>query len=202
MKRSSFFTLITISLALTFSLGLTGCKKKPYGVTPIHGSQTGGKNRGGSGMEQESPGLRLPGDTGITESEPAPLLGMSRFDGRSRDFEALKAERVQFDLDSATIKTSEKPKLDKVAAYLKANPGHDLIIEGHCDERGTEGYNLSLGEKRALALREYLIKTAGVGVERSETISYGETKPIEPLHSEAAFSKNRRGEFVVVLPAQ
>lgn len=201
MKRTTVFSTVVLGLVLCF--GLTGCKKNPSKVTHIPGSsRTDGMN-GGKGSPDTSESVNpLAGDQPIIEGEPTPLGDIRRWDGRPRDTEALKTERVQFDLDSATIKKSEKPKLDKVAAYLKSNDGHDLIIEGHCDERGTEGYNLSLGEKRALALREYLINTAKIPAVRVETMSFGETKPIEPLHSEDAFSKNRRGEFVVVLPAK
>ncbi len=170
-------------------------------MTHIPGSRAGVHGTGDPSESTESANI-LPDDKPITESEATPLKGLARWDGRPRDTEALAKERVQFDLDSATIKNSEKPKLDRVAKYLNSNNGNDLIIEGHCDERGTEGYNLSLGEKRALALREYLIDTAKIPADRVETISYGETKPIEPLHSEDSFSKNRRGEFVVVLPAK
>ena len=87
------------------------------------------------------------------------------------------------------------------------NPG-DMIpdpsrfaanMPGHCDERGTEQYNLSLGERRALAVREYLV-TAGIQPDRAFTISYGESRPAVPGHNEAAWSKNRRGVFVLLTP--
>ena len=72
-------------------------------------------------------------------------------------------------------------------------------VEGHCDERGTEEYNRSLGERRALALRELLV-AAGVSADRVHTLSFGKDKPVETGHNEAAWSKNRRGEFILVLP--
>jgi peptidoglycan-associated lipoprotein len=72
-------------------------------------------------------------------------------------------------------------------------------VEGHCDERGTEGYNLSLGERRALAVRTYLVNL-GISADRVYTISFGEARPAVDGHTEAAWSKNRRGEFILLLP--
>jgi peptidoglycan-associated lipoprotein len=103
---------------------------------------------------------------------------------------------VLFDYDSARIRPSEDSKLEAVAAYLKANPGK-LVIEGHCDERGTAEYNRALGERRALAARDALVKL-GVDASRMSTISYGKDRPVDPGHDETAWAKNRRCEFVVV----
>ena len=103
---------------------------------------------------------------------------------------------VLFDYDSARIRPSEVSKLETVAAYVKSNPGK-LVIEGHCDERGTAEYNRALGERRALAAREELVKL-GVDSSRMSTISYGKDRPAEMGHDEAAWAKNRRCEFVVV----
>ena len=74
-------------------------------------------------------------------------------------------------------------------------------IEGHCDERGTEGYNLSLGDKRANSLREYLVNL-GVSPERIHTVSFGEAQPADNGHNESAWAKNRRGEFIFIEPAK
>jgi peptidoglycan-associated lipoprotein len=103
---------------------------------------------------------------------------------------------VLFDYDSARIRPSEEPKLEAVAAYLKANPGK-LVVEGHCDERGTAEYNRALGERRAIAARDELVKL-GTDASRMTTISYGKDRPADPGHDEGAWAKNRRCEFVVV----
>ncbi|MST94271.1 MAG: hypothetical protein EXS33_03180 [Pedosphaera sp.] len=109
-------------------------------------------------------------------------------------------ETAYFEFDRATVKASETSKADAVAAKFKAlSPAHDLLVEGHCDERGTEEYNRALGESRALALRLYLIN-AGVPASRVHTKSFGKDKPAAPGHDEAAWSKNRRGEFILILP--
>ena len=94
---------------------------------------------------------------------------------------------------------SEKANLQSVAAALSADANAKLLIEGNCDERGTEEYNRSLGERRALAAREALAKL-GVDPMRIRTISYGKDKPVDPGHDEAAWAKNRRDDFVLLHP--
>jgi peptidoglycan-associated lipoprotein len=101
---------------------------------------------------------------------------------------------VYFDLDSYDIRPEAKPLLSEAAKIMRQYPQITLRLEGHCDERGTAEYNLALGEKRANAVRDYLV---GLGVERSRlaTVSYGKEKPAAAGHDEEAWSKNRRVEF-------
>ena len=106
---------------------------------------------------------------------------------------------MHFAYDSAVVKKSEKANVQAVADALGRDASTKLLIEGHCDERGTEEYNRSLGERRALALRQALAKI-GVDPSRIRTISYGKDKPVDPGHDESAWSKNRRGEFVLLHP--
>ena len=115
------------------------------------------------------------------------------------DRAALANYTVHFKYDSAAVQKSEKANLEAVASALSADATLKLLIEGHCDERGTEEYNRSLGERRALALREALAKM-GVDPSRVRTISYGKDKPADTGHDEAAWAKNRRGEFVLLHP--
>ena len=113
---------------------------------------------------------------------------------------ALAADTVHFDYDSASVRSSERSKVEAVASFMKgAAPNVALLIEGHCDERGTEEYNRSLGERRALALREALISSGADG-NRITTKSYGKDRKIDLGNSEASHAKNRRGEFVVLTP--
>jgi peptidoglycan-associated lipoprotein len=120
--------------------------------------------------------------------------------GRPQDREKYRAQTVYFDFDRSNVKASEAHKVEEVANRFKQeNAATDLLIEGHCDERGTEGYNQALGERRALAIREMLV-SLGVTADRIHTVSFGKDKPAETGHNEAAWSKNRRGEFILVLP--
>ena len=91
------------------------------------------------------------------------------------------------------------PSYATASSALSANANDKLLIEGNCDERGTEEYNRALGERRALAAREALAKR-GVSPERIRTISYGKDKPTDPGHDDAAWSKNRRADFVLLHP--
>jgi len=109
-------------------------------------------------------------------------------------------ETVYFDYDRSDVKSKDASKIDTVASQFKSlPPGHDLLIEGNCDERGTEGYNQALGERRALGIRDLLIKD-GIDGQHIFTKSLGKDHPAIVGHDEAAWSKNRRGEFILVLP--
>jgi len=111
----------------------------------------------------------------------------------------LAAYTVHFKYDSAVVEDSEQANLTAVSDALKADSTGNLLIAGHCDERGTEEYNRSLGERRALALREALVKI-GVDGGRIRTISYGKDQPVDTGHDETAWAKNRRGQFIWCTP--
>jgi len=103
---------------------------------------------------------------------------------------------VFFDFDKFAIRDDQKAALDANATWLKTNPRARITIEGHCDERGTPEYNLGLGERRAKAVKDYLV-SAGIAADRIVTVSYGEERPFVLGHDEAAWKWNRRGHFVV-----
>ena len=104
-------------------------------------------------------------------------------------------EAVNFDYDSSQITASERPKLDVVAEYMRKRPSGGLVVEGHSDERGSREYNLALGERRALAVRAYLI---GLGIDGAsmQTKSMGEENPVIEGHDEQSWRENRRAEFL------
>ncbi len=105
-------------------------------------------------------------------------------------------EPVYYAYDSSQIDGQERAKLEVVADYLRQNPNVNLIVEGHCDERGSREYNLALGERRALAARAYLIGL-GIDADRLQTKSYGFEMPAVHGHDESAWRYNRRAEFVI-----
>ncbi|OYD15781.1 peptidoglycan-associated lipoprotein [candidate division WOR-3 bacterium JGI_Cruoil_03_44_89] len=109
----------------------------------------------------------------------------------------LELSRIHFDFDKYDIRLGDTKILEKNAEGLKAYPEVRARIEGHCDERGTNEYNLALGEKRAAAARDYLIRL-GIEKERISVISFGEENPLVPGHNESAWAKNRRAEFAVL----
>lgn len=167
-KTASFFPGLVLLLILA---SLAGCKspgRNPAGVY-------------GTGVDGEF------GSIGVI-----PIGG--RFTGGTEHIGEFTP--VLFAYDSAHVAASERGKIEAVGSHLKQNSSHAVIIEGHCDERGSREYNLALGEARALAVRSYL---AGLGIEidRIQTKSYGEERPAVQGHDAASWGQNRRGEFVL-----
>ena len=197
MKLNKFANLLVIGLVLT--VAASGCRKKPVNQTPLPGSRTGN-------VPDAGPGRAIPYVPPITAGPDTtsgpfatPSNARDSHQGWIEDAQALKTDTVYFDFDSSVLKAAEKPKVSAVADYLKANSAAAVKVEGNCDERGTEEYNRSLGERRALAVREELINL-GIDPTRVDTISYGKDKPAVPGHDESAWKQNRRDDFVVLTP--
>jgi len=129
--------------------------------------------------------------TGIWESDTLETTGMLL------TVHQQNLEDVFFEYDSYELSGEALDVLMKNASYIMENEGFRVLVEGHCDERGTIDYNLSLGEKRALAVYEYLVNY-GVPAERLEYISYGKERPFDPGHNERAWAANRRVHFRVL----
>jgi peptidoglycan-associated lipoprotein len=106
------------------------------------------------------------------------------------------AAMINFDYDQAVVRAPDQGTLDRKAAILIANPGVKVRIAGHADERGSDEYNLALGNRRAAAAKRYL-ENKGVDASRIEVVSYGEERPLNPGHDETAYAQNRRDEFEV-----
>lgn len=179
---SKKFILVIAGLAL----GLAGCTKKPKRPDPS-ATVLGPNGTGGSPIN--------PMDVATT-TEPGSLLEQREpgFDinGQLRG----KLESVYFDFDNSAIKTSERAKLQAAAAYLKDHPEQRLLLEGHCDWRGTAEYNLGLGDRRAAAAKKYLL-TLGVDEKRIETLSKGSEEAAKNA-DDATMAKDRRVELVVL----
>lgn len=210
MKRSKFAHLVLASLVL--AVAAVGCKKNPKNITTIPGATERGPASPGTanpisgrpaGGAPITPGDRVNqgglGSGALGDSTLPTDVG-GRPDNAAEDRASLGSQTVYFDFDRFAIKQSEMPKLAEVANFLKSNPNKMLKIEGNCDERGTEEYNRSLGERRANSAREYLIQKHQIDPNRITTVSYGEDKPADPGHTEDAWGKNRRDEFVVLTP--
>jgi len=130
--------------------------------------------------------------TGISEEE----LAKAERDRLLREQERLAGilRDVLFDFDSYVVSSSELTKIEGVASFMKQDRGVKIVIEGHCDERGTVEYNLALGQKRAESVKDYLLKL-GIEGSRVRTISYGKEVPVETGKGEDAWAKNRRAHF-------
>ena len=189
MKMMKLTYLLAFALAVT--LADTGCRNhRPVKVTQIPGSPTGNPNDQ-TDLNTKPYNMQTDGIAAASTLE--------EFEDMDDDRAALAAYTVHFAYDSAAVRKSEKANIQAVADALSRDASTKLLIEGNCDERGTEEYNRSLGERRALALRQALAKV-GVDPSRIRTISYGKDKPVDPGHDESAWSKNRRGEFVLLHP--
>jgi peptidoglycan-associated lipoprotein len=118
--------------------------------------------------------------------------------GRSTEaVRTLLGTMIHFDYDKALIRGGDAAVLDQKVAILQANPGLRIRISGHCDERGSDEYNLALGNRRATAAKQYVV-SHGIDPSRIETVSYGEERPIASGHDEEAWAQNRRDEFEIL----
>ena len=201
MKRATLMNFFLASSLL--ALGAAGCKKNPKNITTIPNSRFGTPSTDGprDPFPPGTNGVRVPFDPtqGTTLKDPG-AIGEPNLDA-NEDRSALAPQSIFFAFDSSSLKTSEQPKLDQVATYMKsAAAGVQLRIEGNCDERGTEEYNRSLGERRAISARDYLIQKHGIESGRITTMSNGEDRPKSLEKTEEAYAQNRRDDFVVLLP--
>jgi peptidoglycan-associated lipoprotein len=195
MKPKNLLNLLALGTALTITA--VGCKTGPQNAKRIPGTPQPVADTGP--LDRTPHFNQLPQPRGQDQNPPGIPPNDTVHDNWPAHPEILQAQTIHFDFDKASVKTADQSKLEAVANYLKANPANVVRIEGNCDERGTEEYNRSLGERRALAAREYLVRL-GIPPQRIDTISYGEDKPAETGHAEAAWAKNRRDDFVVLTP--
>ncbi len=173
MKRSQIPLIFLLALLLmTINLGCGGGPKPTdEEVSPVDTTTTVSEEP----VDEET----------VTEELPPEIIKESQF------------ETVYFDFDKFNLRSDAKSGLDGNYDLLTQFPDVMVKIEGHCDERGTVEYNLSLGEKRATSCKDYLV---GLGIDagRISTISYGKERPVDAGHSETAWGKNRRCEFKIV----
>ena len=179
----------------------------------VDGAGLNGGNGGGSGdgfdLNGGDAGLRggdgfgLNGGDGFGDDSGPGAYGedLSKapyIDGFGARIEGVEFQPLYFPYDANTISSSEESKVSAVAQYLLGHPEAGVVVEGYCDERGTEEYNRALGERRALAASEMLIDIYGIESARIKTVSYGEERPAVTGTGDAVWSKNRRDEFVPV----
>jgi peptidoglycan-associated lipoprotein len=202
MRLNKLANLTLAGLALT--LAVSGCKTKPQGVRTMPGYNTPKPqditdDARLQGDLAKATDLGIPSLKPIDSTDSIPLPNISDFDKFNENADFFKGDTVHFAYDSSVVKNDEETKVASVAEYLKANAANALRIEGHCDERGTEEYNRSLGERRAIAVREKLI-ALGIAPGHILTATFGKDRPVDSNHEEGAWNKNRRGEFVLLTP--
>jgi peptidoglycan-associated lipoprotein len=189
MRRQAQAQVVLV-LLLTVLVGACS-KKTPPVARPMPPPMT---NTGG-GAPPAPPEPPSP----VAEPVPVPPMPVEDTIG-SRSLDDLNRDSplrpLFYGLDSADVSSEGQQVLQANAAVLKKYPTWQVTIEGHCDERGTAEYNLALGERRALAAKNYLV-SLGVPADNVRTVSYGKEFPFDPSHDEAAWSKNRRAHFVI-----
>lgn len=184
MRRNKWMMVL---LGVFLAANMMGCAKK-VGTQPgvLPGAAPGAEGVGpGVGMGANDARWR---ELGLN-SEPE----RREFLQRAQSFEN---EDIYFDFDSYVLTDPAKKVLDSKVEFLKRYPKVRVTVEGHCDERGTNEYNLALGERRANSAYQYLVNS-GISPQRLGTVSYGEERPIAAGHDEAAWAKNRRAHFVL-----
>jgi peptidoglycan-associated lipoprotein len=182
--------VVLVAVLAVFLVGACAKKKPPVArpTTPPPAGATG------SGTRPPSP------PEPVQEPQPVPPEPIASDSLSGTDIDTLNRnspfQPVFFALDQAVIDAAAQQVLNDNAALMKKYPSWIVTIEGHSDERGTAEYNLALGERRALAARNYLV-SLGIPADRLRTVSYGKEFPFEPGHDEGSWSKNRRAHFVV-----
>jgi len=216
MRKAGVWTCGLVAMAAIFLIS-TGCTKKQTvkstdtataGSTPSVSSSTSSTPEGPSmtaskaePIASETPKYgeaapAAPTDKGGVSGGTQMAAATAEAGVAATEEKASPFQDIHFDFNKAFIREDAKPHLTKVAEYMKKTKGATLLIEGHCDERGTPEYNMALGEKRAESARAYL-KSLGVPPAAVSTVSFGELKPAVPGHDEGSWSKNRRDHFVV-----
>lgn len=138
-------------------------------------------------------------DAGQGSSLPGSTSGVGLAASRGYGFDEWQTGPVGdvfFDYDSSILAAEAQQRLTENAAWMKSNSAKQVVIEGHCDDRGTSEYNIALGERRATTAKEFMTRL-GVAPSRLETITYGEERPFDKGQNEEAWAKNRRAHFIV-----
>ena len=203
MRARSNVQLLFATAVLIGSLALYGCPKRPevlqagpaaVGPPAATAPAPAPAPAQPSPQTAETPVTRTPAPA-ETPVQPAPAAAAPAAAAAAVPGPS-PLKDVFFDFDKSNIRDDQKAALNDNVGWLKGNTGAKLLIEGHCDERGTAEYNLALGERRAKAVKDYLI-AAGIAADRVSTISYGKERPFVLGHDESAWKWNRRGHFTI-----
>ncbi len=184
---------------LMISVVLVGCAKRPATTTAAAPAPTGGASATAATPTPPAPSAMAPTPAPSAMAPPtaAPQTPVPTARPSPKEFVSIpELKDIHFDFDKYDIRPGDAKTLDANAGWLKSNPDQLVLIEGHCDERGTNEYNLALGERRAKAAMNYLV-SQGVQAGRITIISYGEERPLCTEHNEACWSQNRRAHFLV-----
>jgi peptidoglycan-associated lipoprotein len=190
MKMKHAWLVVLVVVVTGLALMTTSCSKKQ--TTPV--TPVGTELSRSDGAQDISEAERAEQQR-IREQE---LEQMRRQEAEKQQLEATRAkfvsENVYFDFDDASLSQQARQVLMEKAAWLRTNSDSRVIIEGHCDERGTAEYNIALGQRRAQSIKTFLVN-AGIDPSRLRTVSYGEERPLDPGKTEEAYARNRARQF-------
>ena len=191
--RKTLWLMLIVAIAVGLAFSVSGCGKKKVTVD----------EEMGAAVEETAPKPGEPGYEKIyEESMAAKEESLEAQAAMEKEHEVLEGRTsapllpIYFDFDNSNIKEDQRARIEKNAAFLKQNKAVKVRIEGNCDERGTNEYNMALGERRAISAKKYLVNL-GIHGDRMHTISFGEEKPLLHGHDEYSWAQNRRDDLVV-----
>ena len=197
MGKSRAWILAAMMLAMLMVLGVSCAKKKvTMEAEPAQEEMTAAEEAAAQQAAEEEAARREAEEARMREQRAREERQRQEAAGMAEEArrQAFEGENIQFDFDKYVLTPQAMMILDEKASYLREHPGVRVLIEGHCDERGSNEYNLALGDRRANSAKTYLIKS-GVAESRMTTISYGEEQPLCMQSSEPCWSRNRRAQF-------
>jgi len=194
MRKSRAWIFGALMLAMLLVLGVSCAKKKVTMEAEPMEEEMAVEDTAAQQAAEDEAARKAAEMAKLSEAERQRReAAMMAEDARMRAF---VEEHIHFDFDKYDLKPKAMMILDEKAAYLREHPEVRVLIEGHCDERGTNEYNLALGDRRANSAKNYLVRS-GVAESRITTISYGEEQPLCMEHAESCWWKNRRAQFQV-----
>ena len=197
-KNGKLLLLIALVLLPIFILTLSSCAAPGKGAK---GGTEGVSDDDAAKKAAEEEAARLAREEAERQRQQQEAEEASRMAEMKQAQEAARAkfltENAHFDFDKYNIRPDAEVVLRDKAEFMMANANVVAEVQGHCDERGTEAYNMALGDRRANAAKNFL-ESLGISGTRLTTVSYGEEMPIDPGHNEDAWSKNRRAQFAIV----
>ncbi|MDI6776657.1 MAG: peptidoglycan-associated lipoprotein Pal [Syntrophales bacterium] len=202
MRKRNLWVILILTVCVSAML-VTGCAKKPVQKAVITGEEPPAVEQQVP-LEDQAAKEQAARERALKEQtlKEQALKEQAAKEEAAKELvptakEEFKLEDIHFDFDKFNLKPEVRKILEQHTDWLLKHENCSLVIEGHCDERGTTEYNLALGERRAAAAAKYLTDL-GIDETRIETISYGEERPLDPGHNEEAWAKNRRAHFVVI----
>lgn len=194
MRKSRAWIFAAIMLAMLMALGVSSCAKKKVTMEAEPAMEEAGTES--QQAAEDAAAQREAEEARMREQQMREARQREEAAGMAEEArrQAFEEENIHFDFDKYVLTPQAMMILDEKAAYLREHPDDRVLIEGHCDDRGSNEYNLALGDRRANSAKSYLIRS-GVAESRLTTISYGEEQPLCMQHTESCWARNRRDQF-------